>query len=432
MIDGRDGEFSTRRRLSIAAEVLTQAAPALPPGTVVAFAEGNNSLWLAAFLMLQKLGAVALPLDAALPAKQQPLVAASLGAAWLLEYSGSSWMKLDVPAGTDTEKSLVSPMSDMCLLKTTSGSTGQPRALAFTSENMLADGQQIVSTMEIAADDRNLGAIPFGHSYGLGNLVMPLLIQGTAVVCSTEILPHALATQIERFAVTVLPSVPVVLRALAESATTNHRMNLRSLRRVISAGAPLRKEVAAKFHDVTGLRVQNFYGSSETGGICFDRTGEATLTGRSIGRPMDGVAVQLNDEGRVVVRSPAVLPPGEWTLPDLGAWNEHGELALIGRAGATVNIGGKKVSPGEVERVLRSVEGVSDAWVGVQARGGAGGEAFLTAAVETTRSRDEVLHALADRLPAWQIPRRLWVAGQLPRTERGKLNRAELERATRE
>ena len=98
---------------------------------------------------------------------------------------------------------------------------------------------------QIEPEDCNLGAIPFGHSYGLGNLVLPLIAQGTAVIASTEILPDALAAQIERFGATVLPSVPAVLRGLAESGVDADR--LRSLRRIISAGAPLRGGSCERF-----------------------------------------------------------------------------------------------------------------------------------------------------------------------------------------
>ena len=118
--------------------------------------------------------------------------------------------------------------------------------------------------------------------------------------------------------------------------------------------------------------------------------------------------VRLDEEGRVTVRSAAVVAPGEHTLADLGAWNEQGELSLTGRATPLANIGGKKVSPLEIERVLRGLEGVTDAWVGVRARP-SGGEDFLLAAVETERSGEDVRAALAERLPAWQVPRRLWV-----------------------
>ncbi len=410
-----DGETCSRGELTARAERLAAGAPVvLAAGATVAVCERNGVRWLATFLALQKLGAVALPLDTALPPPQRAAAAAALGAHWL--WDGPDWQALAgplPPAPAD---------ADYCVVKTTSGSTGEPRPLLFTGANMLADGRQIAAAMEIGPDDRNLGAIPLGHSYGLGNLVLPLIAQGTALICSTEILPDALAGHIEKHGATVLPSVPAVLRALAESSVDPAR--LRTLRRVISAGAPLRPEVAASFRARFGVPVGNFYGSSETGGICFDRTGEAVASG-SVGSPLRGVEVRLDDEGRVTVRSAAVVAPGEHTLADLGAWNERGELVLTGRATPLANIGGKKVAPAEIERALRALEGVTDAWVGVQTRA-AGGEDFLLAAVETRRPGEEVRRALAERLPAWQVPRQWWVAPRLPRTERGKLDRREL------
>ena len=415
-VDARGSVPLTRSDLSQRARVWAATAPSgLISGQVVAFCDGNGLSWLEKFLALQNLGAVALPLDPALPMPQQAETAMVLGAHWFVDVMGQ-WQQLATSAALYPE--------DYCLIKTTSGSTGQPRSLAFTSANMLADGRQIARTMGIYPQDINLGSIPFGHSYGLGNLILPLIEQGTALIASTEILPDALAAQIERFGATVLPSVPVVLRALAESSVDPAR--LQTLRRVISAGAPLRSEVAVDFRARFGLPIQNFYGSSETGGICFDRTGEATLTGRSVGMPLAGVAVTFDSENRVVVRSPAVVAVGEYTLADLGFLTDAGELTLNGRVTSVANIGGKKVSPLEVERTLRSLDGVSDAWVGVRARE-TGGRDFLLAAVETERPPSEIRQALAALLPLWQIPRSLWVTPSLPRTARGKIDRQQLE-----
>ncbi len=414
-VEAHDGTICSRADLTTGAVAAANGAPAALAATeVVAFAQGNGCRWLATFLALQKLGVVALPLDASLPPGQWPHAARELGAHWLWS-PGGEWKSLSITAPRRE--------GDFCLLKTTSGTSGQPRALAFTSANMLADGCQIAATMQIGPGDRNLGAIPFGHSYGLGNLVLPLIAQGTALIASHEILPGALAALIQRYEATVFPSVPAVLRALAESSV--EPATLRSLRRVVSAGAPLRAEVATAFRAKFGLPIHNFYGSSETGGICFDRTGDATAEGRSIGQPLDGVTVRLDDDQRVTVRSAAVVAPGQHTLADLGAWNERGELVLTGRATPLANIGGKKVAPLEIERLLRGLDGVTDAWVGVGSRA-AGGD-FLLAAVETARSRAEVQRALAERVPAWQVPRQWWVAPQLPRTVRGKLDRRELE-----
>src|SRR5690606_11203581 len=147
------------------------------------------------------------------------------------------------------------------------GSTGQPRALFFTDAEMLADGRQLCAAMGIRESDINLGLIPWGHSYGLGNLVMPLLLQGTAIVSGTAPLPHAMAAVIAQTKPTIFPAVPALLRALADSTATAGQ--LASLRTIISAGAPLEAEIAQRFTDKFARKIHNFYGSSETGGISY-------------------------------------------------------------------------------------------------------------------------------------------------------------------
>lgn len=410
-IDAATGQAWTRAELTAEARRQPPFPGDYRAGETVAFSRRNGVSWLAVFLATQRAGAVALPLDAALPAGQRSGAARALGAHWLLEPGGWRRLSAAAPAG-----------EGFCLVKTTSGTTGQPKALPCTAGHLLADGRQICATMEIGPEDVNLGAAPFGHSYGLGNLLMPLLLQGTALLCSNEMLPEALAGEIERGGATVFPSTPAVLRALAESPVDPAR--LRNLRRVISAGAPLPTAAAARFGERFGRAVHNFYGSSETGGICFDRTGEATAGGRGVGTPLEGVSVSLSAQGQVVVQSAAVTGSGVFTLPDLGRWGEGGELILTGRARPLANIGGRKVAPQEIENTLRALDQVTDAWVGIGAR--PGGD-YLVAAVETGRAREEILRELGGCLPAWQIPRRLWVAPTLPRTARGKLDRAQLE-----
>jgi len=149
-------------------------------------------------------------------------------------------------------------------------------------------------------------------------------------------------------------------------------------------------------------------------------TGHATLTGRSVGKPMKNVTVRIRRDGRVSVTSRA----GKATLPDLGEWNRYGELRLLGRVGEVANVGGLKVSPAEVERVLRELPGVTDAWVTVL-RDKRGNDC-LAAAVETKRARAEIEKKLLETLPAWKLPKIWLLAPTLPRTDRGKLHTTEL------
>jgi acyl-coenzyme A synthetase/AMP-(fatty) acid ligase len=201
---------------------------------------------------------------------------------------------------------------------------------------------------------------------------------------------------------------------LAETAEGN---GLGHLRLGISAGAPLSAGVAQAFFRRFGRKLHNFYGASETGGICYDQTGRASLAALSVGRPLPGVRVKLR-AGRVLVRSTAVATKsGQQALPDYGQWNEDGELVLTGRVGRQANLAGRKVAPAEIESFLRALPGVTDAWCGVGTRAG---RDFLAAAVETTVSVSELKRALAVRLPGWKQPRIWLTLPHFPRTARGK------------
>lgn len=386
VIDADTGRAWTCAQLTAEAARL---APALR-GPIVPICQPNSTLWLAAFLAIQKIRAAALPLDPPWPPDAQ----------------------------RDTVRRLVAPpTSRVCCIKLTSGTTGDLKPVLCSAANLRADGEHIIRTMRIRPADRNLAILPLGHSYGLGNLVMPLLLQGTAVVCAQTFVPRQILQWIDQYEVTVLPTVPAILRALAQLGAA---VRPPSLRLVISAGAPLSADVAQQFHQRYGIKIHNFYGSSETGGICYDRTGHATLSGRSVGKPLDGVAVRIGRDRRVSVSSRA----GKATLPDLGEWNRYGELRLLGRVGEVANVGGRKVSPAEVERALRDLRGVSDAWVMV-ARDKRGNDC-LAAAVETSRARAEIEKKLLETLPAWKLPKIWLIDPALPRSDRGKLHTAAL------
>src|SRR5581483_2908343 len=168
------------------------------------------------------------------------------------------------------------------------------------------------------AADLNYALLPLGHSYGLGNLTLPLLAQGVPLVCGTAPLPQAIAEDFARWRPTVFPGVPALFRALAMSDVPP--ASLASLRVAVSAGAPLAPEVARDFLARFGRRLHSFYGSSETGGISFDRRGDATLEG-GVGRPMRGVRVTPLPGGRIRVASAAVMTHGNrCRVGECGGW----------------------------------------------------------------------------------------------------------------
>ncbi|HEV8074154.1 MAG TPA: AMP-binding protein, partial [Opitutaceae bacterium] len=321
VIEAAGEKVFSRAEIAARAEAWRAARTEALAGQRVSFALPNGAAWFEVFLGLLQAGAVPAAIDAAEPPAAQRELARAVGATWL--WSDGRMEKISEPRRPRRH--------DLCLLKITSGSSGAPRALAFTHAQMLADGRQVCRTMGIGPGDLNLAVIPLGHSYGLGNLAVPLLAQGTPLVCASAPMPHALAADCARWQPTVFPAVPALLRALAASDIAPGALD--SLRLVISAGAPLPVETALAFFEKTGRSPRAFYGTSETGGITFDRGGEATRLGRSVGPPLAGVRLRFGRGQRLVVASAAVAGRGSHAPADSAELNAQGELVLLGRAG---------------------------------------------------------------------------------------------------
>lgn len=375
-------------------------------GTRIAFRLPNGGSWMAFFLALQKLNLAATPLDASLPDEACWEMAHHLGC-HALYLNGKIHL---------LEKNNRKP-GNYCCIKVTSGTGGGlPKIVSCHAKHLIADGSNIIRTMGIRPHDRNLAIIPLGHSYGLGNFVMPLILQGTSLVCAAKFVPRQLIDWIRQHHVTVFPSVPAIFRVLAAMPIES---SLTPLRLAISAGATLTSEIARAFHQRYGLKLHNFYGSSETGGICYDRKGDATLQGRSVGKPLTGVKVKVVRNIIQVSSAAVAKPAGHWRMPDRGEWNKQGELTLLGRSGREVNIGGKKVHPSEIEQALRAMPGVSDALAWSEKNAD---REILHVAVETRLVLPDIQRGLSARLPDWKLPKHYLLKPELPRTARGKID----------
>jgi long-chain acyl-CoA synthetase len=334
---------------------------------------------------------------------------------------------------------------ETAVIKVTSGSTGKAKGVALTEAALLAGVRNILSTMEIRPDDVNLAAIALSHSYGFDNLVLPLVVQGTPMALLEAFTPRAALDAIAKRRVTFVPLVPVMYEALSGLDG-----DWSSVRRCISAGSPLDPALVRRFRERTGRKIHTFYGASECGGIAFDRTDDPAPPRGSVGTPLDGVAIDFADDGRVRVRSASValgpLPPGAaepwepgasvsapgrvgaYVTGDLGEIDGDGRIVLTGRAKDVINVAGRKVAPAEIEACLLGLRGVAEAVVlGVPdpVRGEAIG-ALVVAARGSDADERALLAHCRESLPAWKVPRVVRVVPALPRDGRGKLARKEI------
>lgn len=431
------------------------AANALKAMQPIAFAAANGIGFLAGFLALRSLGRPALLLDSGTPEAERLRIARRLGAVAILECpcawpaSPEAFALRAVAAGnggesSDPESAVPLPhpdaYPDLAVIKVTSGSTGAPRGIATPSEALIADDEQLGRSMGLRPDDAFVATVPMTHSYGLTSLAMPALLRGQVLVLPEGDSPVEPLAAAEACDATIFPTVPAYLDALLR--TSHPPAWPRTLRMTLTAGAQLPRATAVRFRATFGQAVHVFYGASESGGICFDREGGAGERG-TVGTPIDGVALRLldpdeNGAGVVAATSPAVaygylpepderLCDGTYRTSDF-AFFRDGELALLGRVDDLVNIKGKKVNPREVEGVLGELLGVREVAVLGVPRAACGGEVLraVIACGDGALSTDQVLAWCRPRLAAHKVPRSVVLVRTLPRTDRGKLDRAAL------
>ena len=379
-------------------------------GDVWCLSVSDRVCWLTVFLAAIKVGAVVLPLEAGQGASMREQ-AANEGASLWVDDAGVQRM-----AGGRRRR-------EFFLIKRTSGTSGVPRSLPFTEAEMIADGRQIMKSMGISADDRNFAVLPLGHSYGLGNLVMPFFMEGVPIVFGSAPYPQVIGQEISQFPCSVLPLVPPLVKAMAQ---VNLAESLPSeLRLVISAGGRLLEKIAQRFYENTGLRVHNFYGSSETGGICFNRSGKWSFADGAVGQPLHGVELSIGPDHSIEVRSDAlchaVYPKGRCVLHDFGRLDDSGGLHLLGRHADIVKVAGRRISLSEIEATICSLEQVTDAYV--SSRVGRSGETRCVALFSGEAPVERVKVLLQAKFPHWKIPKLLSKVEQVAYNGRGKKDR---------
>lgn len=331
------------------------------------------------------------------------------------------------------------------LVRTTSGTTGRPRGVALSTPQLLADARNILASLRLGpSGTRSLGAVPLSHAYGFSTLLTPLLCFRIPLTLLESPLPEHFRTALRGSESHFFPGVPLLFDLLLSSGLSSRL--LERLNPVISAGAPLTPRTALQFKEKTGIPLRNFYGSSECGAIACDASQGGEFVTGCVGTPLRGVRVSIEElparydhragagSGRLLVEGRSValgyVGPGTRTVrfrgrfrtADLGRKDARGRFFLLGRLDRMINVGGRKVFPEEVERVLGSFPGVRESVV-LAVPDSRRGEAVGAAVACGNGLREaDLLDYCRAKLPRHGLPRRWIILPALPRTARGKVD----------
>ncbi|MEL7149577.1 MAG: malonyl-CoA synthase [Pseudomonadota bacterium] len=325
----------------------------------------------------------------------------------------------------------------------TSGTTGSPKGAMLSHGNLASNSQTLAALWRFTSDDVLIHALPVFHTHGLFVATNVALMSGASILFHPGFDAEAVLKDMPR--ATALMGVPTFYTRLLQQdglAEAAHTMRL-----FVSGSAPLLAETHDRWAAVTGHRILERYGMTETN-MNTSNPYDGERRAGTVGFPLPGVDLRLTDgkgarvasgePGIVEVRGPNVFQ-GYWNLPektaeellpdgffvtgDIGRIDEDGYLHIIGRAKDLVISGGYNVYPKEVELLIDACEGVSEsAVIGVPHPDF--GEAVVAVVVPDGPTTPEaIMTAIAPDLARYKQPKSVILVEGLPRNAMGKVQK---------
>ena len=347
---------------------------------------------------------------------------------------------------------------DLAALVYTSGSTGNPKGVMLSHQNMVFAQGSLVEYLRLSRDDRILNVLPLAFDYGLYQLLMAVRLGATLVLETSFSFPARVIQRVQEEQVTVFPGVPTVFATLL-SLHRERPVSMPSVRRFTNTAAHLPDDyVPGMLAMSPDALIFRMYGLTECKRVCYLEPELVLEKPSSVGKAIpgteafvldaDGQRVPPGVTGTLYVRGPHVMM-GYWNLPqetahmlrpgpypgermlcthDLFRVDHQGFLYFVGRSDDIIKSRGEKVSPVEVENVLASIPGVREAAI-VGVEDGLLGQAiraFVVLDQGATMGEREFRRACMARMENFMVPRDVVFIDELPKTDSGKVRRKSL------
>ena len=349
-----------------------------------------------------------------------------------------------IPPAAGAEPPLVRRALDAAVLLYTSGTTGRPKAVALSDENILANAEGCRIAQNFTSDDVMMGILPLFHAFGLTvNLVLPFSLGGS-VVLEERFAPRTVLQDIERHRATTMVAVPSQYRLLAKESTGT---DYGSMRLSIAGAERLSAQVSRDFENRFGRTLLEGYGATEASPVVAINPPLANRA-NTVGVPLPNVRLTIREDnrelpageqGEICIEGPSVMlgyfnqpdatalkiPGGVLRTGDRGWLDREGYLHIAGRVDDMLKVAGEKIYPAEIERAIEQVEGVEQAVV-VGAPDAARGfalHAFIEPRPGSQITEAQLRAATRESIEAAKLPRSFTVVEQLPRTPTGKVDK---------
>jgi malonyl-CoA/methylmalonyl-CoA synthetase len=438
----------------------------------------KSLIFVVAHLALQKIGAIAVPLNPGFKKSELTYLFQDAGAKAILAEPGKEPLIKEIDPNltnliVDTQKPYQDlevfhqasentlpvdiQSDDPGLIIYTSGTTGKPKGAVLTQANLIQDARNIIDIWEISDSDVLCHALPLFHVHGLCFALHTALLAGAHVVMLDLFSPQRIIETLQQKdgprVCTVFMAVPAMYAKLMDYLGDS-RPDFEHMRLWTSGSAPLLAADFERIHRIFGKQPVEREGMSETG-MNFSNPLHGKRKPGSIGLPLPGLEVRTVDPttgkdvkpgqtGEFWLKGPAITP-GYWGKPeetaktfegdwfktgDLGNFDADGYYYLTDRIKHIIISGGENISPREVEDVINQVDGVVESSV-VGVPDEKWGEKIVAAVVKKPGADvtiDDIQAMCKKHLHDWKCPKAFSLVEKLPRNTMGKVLKEEVKK----
>ena len=447
----------------------------LQPGDVIGLQTTNSAEFVIGLLSASRANLVVAPLDGALPAEDRLSRLDMAGARAVLVDSHQENFGCGYPVWTvdlqlspetaprprlaadDRARQITDPVPGLtdrdALIMFTSGTTGKPKMVPWTHDNIAASVGGIISAYQLGPSDGTVAVMPLFHGHGLVAALIATLASGGRLLlpATGRFSARTFWDDVQAVDATWYTAVPTIHQILLErSDGKSARAHSGQLRFIRSCSAPLSPATVEKIEQTFGAPLLPAYGMTEaTHQTSTARPSDNETTRvNTVGQPT-GLAVRIVDDGgencpqgatgEICFSGPAVVRgylnnsaatqatfvDGWLRTGDLGAIDGQGSLRIVGRIKEQINRGGEKISPEHVEKVLASHPDVVQAAV-FAVPDDLYGERVAAAVVTRDGSEPDLVGFSRNKLADFEIPDHIAFADELPLTAKGSVNRAKV------
>jgi long-chain acyl-CoA synthetase len=346
----------------------------------------------------------------------------------------------------------VDPFRDLAVLQYTGGTTGRPKGAMLTHRNLVANAHQTVAWDPAIrpGHDVTLAVVPLFHVFGLTFCLTCTILIGGMVVLLPKFDLDLLLDAVRKHKPTLFPGVPPIYQQLA-AAPESKKAGVGDIRTSVSGAMKLARTTVDAFRTGTGGRLVQGYGMTECSPVLMANPLDGNARHVSVGVPFPGTEARIVDEydprrvlpigypGELIVRGPQIFA-GYWNQPaetaeslssdgwfrtgDIAVMSPDGFFTLIDRKRDVIIVDGFNVYPSEVENVINSHPGVSEAAV-IGVPDSAHGEVASAYIIpnDPPPTPGEILAYCARHLAEYKVPAYVELRPTLPRNMLGKVLR---------